>query len=466
MQSKRVYLGTTVLRCLVPLGLLALGAGVSLSTRNLEAHNRSPYPLSPTPRFNARVTLPDEATRWIGGARVPVESKLLRGETVADVFGKLGLQGAALRDATDSLGGKVNLRGLKAGNRYSAFFNPDASLASFEMTLEGSGRVEMVRHGSEWKSDWQPFARRVEVRALQGTLSGSMEESIRAAGGPPMLAYRLADVYQWDLDFNKDLKNGDRFEVLYQEVLLDGKAYDVGTILAAIYDNHGRMHEAYRYGDSGVYYDGDGAPARKMFLRSPLRYSRITSSFNLHRFHPVLNEYRPHYGVDYGTPVGTPVQVTANGVVLSAGWEGGGGNVVKVRHANGYMTAYLHLSRFAPGIRAGARVRQGDTIAYSGMTGLATGPHLDYRVKLNDRWLDPLSLKGVRDEPIPTYQLASFRNFRDAVRASLASGVIPDSFPKGSLPTARLAIRGKGAGAGRDGSDGLTPDPSVVTAGR
>src|SRR3954467_11829209 len=369
MQSKRVYLGTTVLRWLVPLGFIALAMGVALSTRNLEAYNRSPYPLPPTPRFNARVTLPDEATPWIGHARVPVESKLLRGETVADVFGKLRLQGTALRGATDSLGGKVHLRSLKAGNRYSAFFNPDASLASFEMTLEGSGRVEMVRHGSEWKSDWAPLARRVEVRALQGTLSGSMEESIRAAGGPPLLAYRLADVFQWDLDFTKDLKTGDRFEVLYQEVLLDGKAYDVGTILAAIYDNHGRLHEAYRYGDSGVYFDGNGSPARKMFLRSPLRYSRITSSFNLHRFHPVLNEYRPHYGVDYGAPVGTPVQVTANGTVVSAGWDKGGGNVVKVQHGGGYLTAYLHLSRFAAGIRPGARVRQGGIIAHTGRTG-------------------------------------------------------------------------------------------------
>jgi murein DD-endopeptidase MepM/ murein hydrolase activator NlpD len=453
MQSKRVYLGTTVLRFLVPLGLIALGAGVSLSTRNLEAHNRSPYPLSPTPRFSARVTLPDEATPWIGRVRVPVESKLLRGETVADVFGKLGLEGAALRDATDSLAGKVNPRSLKAGNRYSAFFDPDASLASFEMTLEGSGRVEMVRHGNEWKSDWQPFARRVEVRALQGTLAGSMEESIRAAGGPSMLAYRLADVFQWDLDFTKDLKTGDRFEVLYQEVLLDGKAYDVGTILAAIYDNHGRLHEAYRYGDSGVYFDGNGSPARKMFLRSPLRYSRITSSFNLHRFHPVLNEYRPHYGVDYGAPVGTPVQVTANGTVAFAGWDKGGGNVVKVQHGGGYLTAYLHLSRFASGIRPGARVRQGDIIAYTGATGLATGPHLDYRVKLRDTWIDPLTLKSVRDEPIPASRMASFHSWRDNLRAGLRSGVLPRGMQVPGLdPQIAAGNGGPGSAQGSQGS--------------
>jgi murein DD-endopeptidase MepM/ murein hydrolase activator NlpD len=257
------------------------------------------------------------------------------------------------------------------------------------------------------------------MRSIQGTLKGSMEDSIRVAGGPSTLAYRLADVFQWDLDFTKDLQPGDRFQVLYQEVQLDGRFHDVGTIYAATYDNRGRLHEAYRYGDASVYYDGEGRPMRKMFLRSPLRYSRITSSFNLHRFHPVLKEYRPHYGVDYGAPVGTPVQVTASGVVTMAGWDRGGGNVVKVQHPGGYVTAYLHLSRFASGIRSGARVRQGDIIAFTGATGLASGPHLDYRVKYRDGWIDPLTLKGVRDEPIPTTRLAAFRSWRDELKAGL-----------------------------------------------
>jgi murein DD-endopeptidase MepM/ murein hydrolase activator NlpD len=441
MQSKRVHLGKTVLRWFLPLGLIAVAAGLSVSTRNLEAFNRSPYPLPPTSRFNPRATLPNESTRWIDRARVPVEARLERGETVVDVFGKLGLQGGQLRAATDALAGKVDLRTLKAGNRYSAFFNPDASLASFEMTLDGSGRVAMVRKGGEWRSDWQPFQRRVEVRSLQGTLTGSLDESVRAAGGPPSLAYRLAEVFQWDLDFTKDLQRGDRFQVLYQQVLLDGKAHDVGTILAASYDNRGRLHEAYRYGDTGVYYDGDGAPMRKMFLRSPLRYSHITSSFSLHRFHPVLNVVRPHYGVDYGAPVGTPVQVTANGTVLSAGWDGGGGNVVKVQHGGGYMTAYLHLSRFGPGIRRGARVRQGDIIAFTGATGLATGPHLDYRVKHGETWIDPLSLKGVRDEPIPGSRMATFRTWRDSLRTGLRGGALPRGLTvPGFEPDAQLAV--------------------------
>jgi len=439
MQSKRVHLGPKILRWLLPLGLSLLAAGLFFTTKNLEAYNRSPYPIPPALRFNARITLPNETSRWIDHAKVPVEYKLLRGETVADVFGKLGLEGIELRAATDALAAKVNLHSLKAGNQYSAFFNPDSTLASFEMTLAGSGRVQMVRADDRWQSDWQPFERKVELRAVRGELKGSLEESIRVAGGPSTLAYRLADVFQWDLDFAKDLRRGDQFEVLYQEVRLDGKFHEVGTIVAVVYDNQGRLHEAYRYGDSGVYYDGEGRPMRKMFLRSPLRYSHVTSNFSRRRFHPVLKEYRPHYGVDYGAPVGTPVQVTANGVVTSAGWDRGGGNVVKVQHPGGYVTAYLHLSRFASGIRPGARVRQGDIVAYTGATGLASGPHLDYRVKLRSEWIDPLTLKSVRDEAIPSSRLAAFRSWRDELRSGMRGGVISPDLRIPGLPASRYA---------------------------
>lgn len=428
MQSKRVNLGPNALRWFLPLGLSLMAAGLFMSTRSLEAYNQSPFPLPPTPRFSTLNTLPNESSRWIEQARVPVEYKLLRGETAADVFEKLGLEGGEAYQATNVLAERVNLRGLRAGNRYSAFFNPDSSLASLELTVDGSGRAHMVRKGGQWACDWQPFERKVAVRSLQGTLAGSLEESIRKAGGPSTLAYRLADVFQWDLDFTKDLRRGDSFEVLYQEILLDGKFHEIGTILAVSYDNQGRIHEAYRYGDSGVYYDGEGRPMRKMFLRSPLRYSRVTSMFSHRRFHPVLKKYRPHYGVDYGAPVGTPVLVTANGTVTFTGWDRGGGNVVKVQHPGGYVTAYLHLSRFAPGIRPGARVRQGDVIAYSGATGLASGPHLDYRVKYRDQWIDPLTLKSVRDEPIPSSRMASFRAWRDELRAGMRGGDLPRGF--------------------------------------
>jgi murein DD-endopeptidase MepM/ murein hydrolase activator NlpD len=411
----------------LPLGLILLAVGLSLSTRNLEAYNQSPYPLPPTLRFHQRIALPTEASGLIDQARIPVEFKLLRGETVADVFEKLGLGGMEARQATDALSERLNLRRIKAGNQYSAFFNPDSTLASFELTLEGTGRVAMTRaaagNTSGWQVDWRPFERTIQMRALRGIVDGSLDTSIRKAGGPTGLSFRMADVLQWDLDFTRDLKKGDRFEILFEEILLEGKPHAVGGVYALVYDDSkNRRHEAYRYGDSGTYFDGEGRPLRKMFLRSPLRYSRITSGFTTRRFHPVLKSYRPHWGVDYGAPVGTPVQVTANGVVTFNGWDRGGGNVVKVRHAGGFVTAYLHLSRFAKGIRPGVRVQQGDIIAFTGATGLASGPHLDYRVQQNGRWIDPLTLKSVRDEAIPNSQLASFRTWKNEVLASLQRG--------------------------------------------
>jgi murein DD-endopeptidase MepM/ murein hydrolase activator NlpD len=448
MQWKKVKLAPHFVRRAVrlglPLGLSLLAGALFHTTQDLEAYNQSPYPLPPTARFNERITLPTEATGLIDQARIPVEFRLMRGETVTQVFEKLGLQGTDAREATNALSERLNLRRLKAGNQYSAFFNPDSSLSSFELTLAGNGRVEMSRGESGWDVAWQPFERTVRMRALRGTLDGSFDTSIRRAGGPSGLSNRMADVLQWDLDFTRDLKRGDRFELLYEEVLLEGQPHAVGAVYALVYENQGRRHEAYRFGDSGTYYDGEGRPLKKMFLRSPLRYSsRITSAFSTRRFHPVLKAYRPHWGVDYGAPVGTPVQVTANGVVTFNGWDRGGGNVVKVRHAGGYVTAYLHLSRFAAGIRPGARVRQGDIVAYTGATGLASGPHLDYRVQHNGQWIDPLTLKSVRDEAIPTSQLAAFRTWRSGVLEGLQTGKLPNGFrmPGGGGPETRLAVQ-------------------------
>ena len=446
MQWKRGKLAPHFVRLALPLGLILLAIGLFLTTQDLEAYNQSPYPLPPAPRFHQRIALPTEATGLIDQARVPVEFRLMRGETVTEVFRKLGLQGTEAREATNALAERLNLRRLKAGNQYSAFFNPDSTLASFELTLEGTGRVEMSRAEMGWRVDWQPFERTVRLQALRGTLDGSLDTSIRQAGGPIGLSYRMADVLQWDLDFTRDLQKGDRFEIFYEEVLLEGQPHAVGAIYALVYDDsRGRRHEAYRYGDSGTYYDGEGRPLKKMFLRSPLRYSRITSHFSHRRFHPVLKAYRPHWGVDYGAPVGTPVQVTASGNVTFTGWDRGGGNVVKVRHAGGYVTAYLHLSRFARGIRPGSRVQQGDIIAYTGATGLATGPHLDYRVQRSGSWIDPLTLKSVRDEPIPTSQLASFRAWRNEVLVSLRRGTPSPNLqlPGGSAGT-QLAVQSAG----------------------
>ncbi len=416
----------SVLRTAVPVGLALVGWMLHLATDRLEAYNRSPFPVTSVPSFRdefaPRLASPTATSPWLDRARVPVEYSLRRGETVPSLFARLGVEGDEAEQAVAAFSRDLDPRRLRAGDRLSAFFGPKAKLAALDLTVAGVGRLEMARGVDGWRSRWRDFARASRLKVVRGGIDGAFDSSVQAAGGPPALAYKIADILQWDVDFARDLKRGDRFEALYEEVLVDGKPYGVQKVIAVAYEGDRGRKEAIRFGADGTYYDGQGQPLRKMFLRSPLRYSRITSRFSNRRFHPVLGVFRPHYGIDYGAPVGTPVQSTASGVVVSSGWERGGGNVVKVRHAGGYVTAYLHLSRFARGVRAGARVRQGEVIAYTGMTGLATGPHLDYRVQRQGRWIDPLGLTSVRDQELPSRQLASFRGWRDAIRRAWSSG--------------------------------------------
>jgi len=348
------------------------------------------------------------------------EDALRRGQTLGSVFAALGLDAEQSHAAALATARFVDLRQLRPGTRYAAYFDDGGGLDRFRLTLEGKGELALERGDGAWMPSWRAFARELRPRRVEGVLQGALESAMERAGAEGELAYALADVLQWDLDFSRDLRHGDRFQVLYEEVWLEGRRAGLGEVLAATYEQTGRRLEVFRFGDG--YYDAEGRPLEKMFLRSPMPYSRITSRFSHRRLHPVLGAFRPHYGVDYGAPTGTPVRATAAGTVTFAGWDGGGGKTVKVRHPNEYLTGYLHLSKFATGVRPGTRVRQGEVIGYVGSTGLATGPHLDYRVQHRGKWIDPLSLKSVPAEPLSRLQVGDFHRLRDALRASLETG--------------------------------------------
>lgn len=407
--------------------LLVVGLGLYLADRAVTRQAASPFPLVSPLRYGpvlAHLFSPDAIpTEQLDGRQPPLRYTLRPGQTLASVLESLGIAGGEEYEIARAASEVTDLHRLRAGDPYTVFYR-EGRPSAVHVSVRDLGRLELVRTGGSWRADLVPYRRSTSLDSVRGTLDGLLETSIRQAGGEPTLAYAMADVLQWDLDFTRDLRLGDRFEVLYERVFLDGRYHELGRVLALRYDNGGRRLTAYRFGDGDDYYDHDGRPLRKMFLRSPLRYSRITSGFSNHRFHPILKAYRPHHGVDYGAPTGTPVRVTASGVVVSAGWEGGGGRMVRVRHPNGYLTAYLHLSRYAEGIRAGARVRQGDVVGYVGSSGLATASHLDYRVQLAGRWIDPLSLPNEPAPPIPDERLPAFRAWRDALDASLDEGVL------------------------------------------
>jgi len=378
-----------------------------------------------------------------------IARRLQSGETLSQALGEIGLDRASAHEVSAVVARWVDPRRLRPGVELAAHRDGGGVVRALDLRLDGKG-VLSLQHGEEsWVGRWKEFERSAVTRSVRGVLEGGLEGAMERAGAPGDLAYAVAEVLQWDLDFNRDLRRGDEFEVLFEERFVEGRREGLGEVLAVRYVNRGRAIEAYRFAER-AYYDAEGRPLQKMFLRSPMPYSRITSRFSTRRFHPVLKVHRPHYGVDYGAPTGTPARVTASGVVAFMGWDGGGGKTVKVRHPNGYLTAYLHLSRFPSGLRVGDRVRQGDVIGYVGSTGLSTGPHLDYRVQHNGRWIDPLGLRSVSADPVPTTRLAEFRATRDAMRLSFETGA-PFAPPQGPAQSTRLAA------AGTAGSGGAQP---------
>ncbi len=349
------------------------------------------------------------AVRRIDPFRPPVQTEVVSGDTIESVCRRLaGEDWVRWRDA---LVGELDPRRLRPGISFKGICSPSGELRELSVYLDRRSELHLVTDGGAVQ------IRRLErpvsssVRRVEGSVASSLFAAVDEAGGRSELAVGLAEVFQWDIDFFRDLRKGDRFVAIVDEQTVNGEFYRYGTLFAARFVNQGRTLEAVVYPDENGrlgYYDLEGRPLRKQFLRSPLAFSRITSRFSMSRFHPVLKRRMPHYGVDYGAPVGTPVHVTADGTVGSTGSQGGAGRMVRVRHPNGYETHYLHLSRFAQGIRPGARVVQGQVIGYVGSSGWSTGPHLDYRVTQNGRWVNPLAISSPPAEPLEEGRLQRF----------------------------------------------------------
>lgn len=258
---------------------------------------------------------------------------------------------------------------------------------------------------------------------VAGTIENSLYEDAIKAGADPQAVVALTDIFAWDIDFASDIQKGDSFRILTEMLYVEGVPVRTGRLLGAEMENAGKKYTAVYYEGNGVrgYYDEKGRSLKKAFLKSPLRFRRITSHFSKGRYHPILKKYRPHHGVDYGAPVGTPIESAGSGVVKRAGWNGGYGKYVEIRHTNGYSTAYGHLSRIGKGIRVGAKVDQGQLIGYVGSTGMSSGPHLHYEVKINGRLVNPLSVKSLPGTPIPKKEMGQFVAARDSVQHKLTS---------------------------------------------
>jgi murein DD-endopeptidase MepM/ murein hydrolase activator NlpD len=268
----------------------------------------------------------------------------------------------------------------------------------------------------------QAIAYETVEKTVSGTITSSLFEAVDAQGEGPELAIALAEIFGWDVDFVRDIREGDSFKMLVRERYRDGKFSGYGPILAARFTNQGHTFNAFRFVmDSGGadYYDAKGNSMRKAFLKAPLSFTRISSGYSGSRFHPILKVWRPHRGIDYAAPTGTPIKTVGDGVVSARSYGKAAGRYVKVRHANGYESCYNHMSKYASGTAPGSRVRQGQVIGYVGSTGYATGPHLDFRMKKNGAYINPLKVKSPPALPVPKKYKADFEKEKGRLLALL-----------------------------------------------
>jgi len=339
----------------------------------------------------------------------PVRTFVFSGDTIESMSRRLaGAEWIAWRDV---LVEEIDAKKLLPGTEFRGVLSPAGRLENLAVIFDRRNELHLVATTEGIFSERVERPLTTEVIRLEGVVESSLFGAVEAAGGGAELAVRMAQIYQWDIDFLRDLRKGDRFVVVADRQTVDGEFFGWGTIFVARFVNGKRTLDAVVYPDDDGrlgYYDLNGHPLRKQFLRSPLKFSRVASRFSMNRYHPVLKRRMPHYGVDYGAPVGTPVHATSDGTVTRAGRNGGAGNMVTVRHTNGYETNYLHLSRYGKGVRRGVRVSQGQVIGYVGSTGLSTGSHLDYRVKLNGRWINPLTISSPPVKPLAEERLQRY----------------------------------------------------------
>ena len=333
-----------------------------------------------------------------------------RNDTLDRIFRRFELKLADLASLRSLPGIRAHLDQLRPGEALTLIAQ-SGSLVGLERRLNVEQTLKVVKDEGGFSANvlQNPLATR--TRTMSGSIDSSLFEAVAAVGGHDQTALALADIFAWDIDFVLDIQPGDSFTVTYTEVLQDGKYLQDGPVLAARFVNAGREYRAVRYvGPSGQadYYSPEGRSLRKAFLRAPLEFTRVSSPFNLHRRHPILNTIRAHKGVDYAAPIGTPVRAAGDGRVLFAGRRGGYGNLVELDHSRGITTVYGHLSRFARGLRVGERVAQGQVIAYVGMTGLATGPHLHYEYRVNGVFKNPQTVKLPEALPIDASVRADF----------------------------------------------------------
>ena len=336
-----------------------------------------------------------------------LEGTVGRHETLGAVLSQT-LSPAGVHNLVESARPVYDLARLSVGHPFGVTQTPDGLLVAFTYGIDELRTLKVVRDGEALKAEVVTRDYETSVHTVTGRIDSSLFGAVEDAGEEPQLAIDLAEIFAWTVDFNTELQPGDSFRVAVEKLTLDGHFSRYGNILAAELLRGEKVLRAVRFDDGQRvgYFAPDGTPMKRALLRSPLKFSRVSSGFTHSRFHPILKKSRPHLGVDFAARAGTPVMASGDGVVIQAGWSGGFGKLIRIRHGRGFETLYGHLSAIK--VKSGQRVEQGQLIGNVGSTGLSTAPHLDYRTVQNGVFVNPLKLQSPPAEPVSARVRAAF----------------------------------------------------------
>jgi len=340
-----------------------------------------------------------------------IKGEVLRGQSLAEVLLPHGLSPLQIYEISLLPDSILDERRIRPGNKFTVFSTPDSIPAKIVYEKDPLNYVTLhLDSDSLWaERGRKPIEQR--LKTVSGTIESSLWESMIRAKANPMLAVELSEIFAWTIDFF-GVQHGDRYRVIYEESYVDSQSIGINRIMGAWISHNGNDFWGIPFEQAGVisFYDEKGNSLRKAFLKAPLRFSRISSGFSNSRYHPVLKIRRPHHGVDYAAPRGTPVHTVGDGFITAVGYQKrGGGNYVKIKHNSVYSTTYMHLSKFGKDVKKGRYVNQGDVIGYVGATGLATGPHLDFRFFKNGSPVNPLKVEAPPVEPVHEDKLSAYK---------------------------------------------------------
>lgn len=342
------------------------------------------------------------------------EQTIHNGQSLSDILAAFHVEYADVDQLARNAKGVFDIRQLQAGNSYTVLSKDSKATADY-FIYEPNVYEYVVFH---LKDDLKVERVKREITTVTQTAAGVLESSLWKTmtdhGYSYDLTDKMEDALQWSVDFHH-LQKGDEFKLVYDEHYVEGKAVGVSKVKAAYYKTGDKVFHAiyYEHGNYKGYYNLEGRPMKSSFLKAPVKYSRISSYYNLNRLHPILKYRRPHYGTDYAAPYGTPIMAVGDGVVSQASYTSGNGNFVKIRHDGSYETQYLHMQKFAKGIHSGVHVSQGEVIGYVGSTGLATGPHVCFRFWKNGKQINHLNLNLPPPTPLPASEMPTFNVLKD-----------------------------------------------------